>query len=479
MAPLCPLFFIMRYGIFAICFASILLMMPSCDKNGSGAAGDEFQGLEKVTYTITDEQIANPERGLYSGVSFSKETDTPVSSSRLLSARKEKRTLYMLEFWLKDYFESDISDAYLQMIRKNLEAFRAGGMKCILRFGYSDNIEDLSHPYESGPFDTTEEWVVRHITQLKPILQEFGDVIYVLQAGFVGCWGEWYYTNNFVQNPVSQEDYLPRKHVCDALLDALPANRQVELRTPMFKMKMYGYSVADTITRAEAHQPTSKARLGGHNDCYLASANDQGTFNGPASREYWRAETKYTIMGGETCAMSTYCACENTLKDMASQHFSYLNISYNRSVISHWTKNDCFDEIKNRLGYRLALEDAFFTKSPAAGGQFRAVLNISNSGFASPMNPRDVEFVLADKSGKVIKTYPIESDPRFWMPGTTTRIDETIEIPSGLSGEYTLYLNLPDPASTLRENPMFSIQLANENIWDEDTGYNKLYSFNL
>lgn len=456
--------------------AALSMAVAACVKNPSGKDND---GLEKVSYIVTDKLFPNPERGMYSGASFSKETDSPISQNALKSGRLENRTLFMLEFWLKDFFESDISETYLQLIRSNLEVYRKGGAKCILRFGYSDHIKDLSHPYESGPFDTSEEQILRHIAQLKPILQEYADVIYVLQAGFIGCWGEWYYTNNFVADPVTDADYLPRRHVVDALLDALPDTRQVQLRTPKFKMKMYGYSLADTITRAEAHQPTTKARLGGHNDCYLASATDQGTLNSPTDREYWKAETLYTIMGGETCDLSSFCNCENTLKSLAAQHFSYLNVSYNKDVIRYWDKNGCYPEIKKRLGYRFALTEASFTSNPAAGSPFRVVLNILNEGFATPMNPRDAELVLCSKDGKMVKTFKLESDPRYWMPSATTVIDQTITLPEGLSGEYTLSLNLPDPCETLHDNPMFSIRLANEDVWDESTGFNKLHTFTL
>lgn len=454
--------------------ATCIFLLSACQNMDS-----VNDGLAKVKYTPTDELICNPERGMYSGTSFSSENQTPISLNALKAARLENRTLYMLEFWLKDFFESDISENYLQLIRNNLAVYREGGAKCILRFGYSDGIKDLSKPYESGPFDPTEERVLRHIEQLKPILQEYSDVIFVLQAGFIGCWGEWYYTNNFVAGPQTTEDYQPRKHVCDALLDALPSNRQIELRTPTYKMKMYGYALADTITRAEAHQPTTKARLAGHNDCYLASSTDQGTFSTPSEKEYWKAETKYTIMGGETCELSNFCKCDNTLKSMADQHFSYLNISYNKDVIRYWTKNSCYDEIKRRLGYRLTITEASFTSDPAAGSPFRVVLKINNEGFASVMNPRDAELVLTSKDGALVKSFKLESDPRFWMPGTTTEIDQTINLPEGLSGEYTLSLNLPDPCETLRANPMFSIRLANKDIWDEATGYNKLYSIKL
>ena len=49
-----------------------------------------------------------------------------------------------------------------------------------------------------------------------------------------------------------------------------------------------------------------------------------------------------------------------------------------------------------------------------------------------------------------------------------------MKIPAETTGECTLYLNLPDPKTTLHDNPMFSIRLANDNIWVEDKGYNRL-----
>lgn len=456
-------------------FVAAIVACPSCDKKDP----DQKAGLESVTYEFNEELFPNPERGMYSGSGFSKETDAPLAVSRLSAARMQNRTLYMCEFWLKDFFESDISEAYLQLIRKSLEAYREGGMKCILRFGYSDGIADLSNPQKSGPFDATEEQVLRHIAQLKPILQEYYDVIYVVQTGFIGCWGEWYYTTSFKQNPSSEADFQPRKHVCDALLDALPATRQIELRIPRYKMKMYGYTLADTITVAEAHTATTKARIGGHNDCWLADASDQGTFSGAKERSYWEAESKYTIMGGETCAKSSYCACDKALPSFEAQHFSYLNMSYNKQVLNVWKENNCYDEIVARLGYRLFLTKCAYTPEPASGSPFRLVLRICNDGFASLMNPRDAEIVLRDKAGSIIKTYNLESDPRFWMAGTTTEIDQTINLPDGLSGEYTISLNLPDPCETLRNNPMFSVRLANKDVWDEKAGMNILRTINL
>jgi hypothetical protein len=43
-----------------------------------------------------------------------------------------------------------------------------------------------------------------------------------------------------------------------------------------------------------------------------------------------------------------------------------------------------------------------------------------------------------------------------------------------VNGEYNLALWLPDEAETLRENPLYAVQFANEGTWEETTGYNLL-----
>ena len=458
-----------------IIFLLFVVLLCSCKKEDP-----LFKGLDKVDYASTDEIFPNPERGFYSPVYIHGATPRPISQAALDSNRKLGCSLFLLEFHLTEFVNTDITDEYLQLIRRDFELLRSSGAKCILRFAYSDGFAE-----EDKPWDATEEWVLRHIAQLKPLFQEYYDVIMVLQAGFIGSWGEWYYTENFGAR--SKEDYDARKRVVDALLDALPECRQIALRIPAYKMKMYGYSAADTLTRAEAHKTTPKARLGGHNDCYLADANDTGTFTGQSTKDYWAAESAYTIMGGETCGTSAYAHCgkkdgypnaHGVVTDMAIYHFTYVNIAYHQSVIQWWKKEGCFDELKRRLGYRYSLKSAGFTEKPTAGSPMRVVMKIRNEGFAPVQNPRDAELVLTDANGRVLENWPLESDPRYWMPGTTV-VDQTIELPQRVSGTVKLYLNLPDPCSTLHNDPRYSIRLANEKVWDEATGYNLLKSFKL
>ena len=454
----------------AVC-AALSLFLLSCNKPGGTDPVDD--GLEKVTYTESDAIIPNPERGFYTGISVKSPNEAVLNTNKVNVARAQGRTLYIIEYFLINYVTSDIAEDYLEVIRKNFQALRANGAKCILRFAYSDG-----HSEKDRPWDATEEQVLRHVEQLKPILQEYADVIYVMQAGFVGSWGEWYYTENFVMTPKTDEQYQPRKHLLDALLNALPEKRQLEVRTPAFKMDIYHFALEDTLRAAEAHQNTIKARIAGHNDCFLASDNDTGTFNGKKDREYWKAESRYTIMGGESCGLSKYCHCEDgenydgAVTTLEKYHFSYLHLSYHPDVINRWRSENCLDEVNRRLGYRLVLREGSFTKEAKAGTDYRVKLQMENVGFAAPMNPRDAEFVLTGPDGKVVKTYPINSDPRTWFSGPFT-LDQTIKLPD-TAGKYVLSLNLPDPETTLRSNPRFSIQLANTDVWDDATGFNKI-----
>ena len=430
---------------------------------------DPYKGLSKIELKKSDENFANPERGFYRPVEIHSADAVAFYATTVTGLRKFGFSLMLLEFYLTDYMESDIEQAYLDKMRECFNNLREGGGKAIVRFAYKDSENDR-------PWDATEEWVMRHIEQVTPILQENEDVLLALQAGFVGVWGEWYYTTNFNMNPSSDASYEPRKRVLNALLKAVPKSRQIQLRTPEFKMKLMKVSLADTITRATAHGESDIARVGGHNDCFLASINDTGTFHGDTDRSLWKADTRYTIMGGESCNPSQYCACDNALKDLADYHWTYLNSAYHTSVLGRWRTEKCYDEVALRLGYRLSIDKAYISPKIAAGTESRLVLQILNEGFASPQNPREAELVITDKSGKNTAVR-LDVDPRTWFAGTTTTLD--ITIPALSEGEYTLSLNLPDPQPTLRNNPFYSIQLANEGVWDENTGFNKITTINV
>jgi len=73
----------------------------------------------------------------------------------------------------------------------------------VLRFAY----EKSNRGVDYGP---TLEWILRHVDQLAPVIRDNADVIYVMQAGFVGAWGEWHSATH-----VKQDDHEPRHGLVD------------------------------------------------------------------------------------------------------------------------------------------------------------------------------------------------------------------------------------------------------------------------
>ena len=455
-------------------FHSILvfavLAMSAC--NPVDKAPVEYEGLAHLEFTESDKVFPNPERGFYSVKSFHSASAAKMTPAAIEVARSMNKTIYYHGYYPKDYMNGPIGEEFLEMMRYNMQVLRENGAKCVLRVAYSDSETEK-------PWDPTLDVVLTHIENIKPVLQEYADVILTFQAGFVGVWGEWYYTENFVSNPKTPEEHALRKQVTDAMLAALPVERTISLRTPMFKRMMYAESYADTLTLETAYSGIPRARISAFNDCFGADGSDMGTFSGKDSRGLWKADSKYTFMGGETCGLSKYCLCEQTLKDMEDYHWTYLNSEYHGKVLNRWRNDGCMDEIERRLGYRLALSDVYHTETAVAGQDFNIVLKINSTGFSAPINPRAVELVLVDGNGKKTVYEQKDVDPRYWFAGEQVTIDKVIKLPADASGECTLYLNLPDPKPTLHDNPRFSIRLANDDIWEEETGLNKVVSFTL
>lgn len=431
-----------------------------------------------VTYTPSDEIIANPERGYFTHHEFYSDRSEEFDLDQLDAMRAEGRTLVFTVFVMRDFRNKEISKPYLNRVNRTLRALRRCGMKAIVRFCYSYSEDD--HPWDA-PWDVTR----RHIEQLTPILRENSDVIAVLEAGFIGVWGEWYYTDNYNFQPKADE-YGPRRQVLDALLDMMPSDRFVAVRYPAAKLLTYDMQHTDTISALAAYDGSRMSRVSFHNDCFLANEDDMGTFYDiPENRQFWLWDTRYVPMGGETCALSPCCEVPNALKDFAAYHWSYLNKDYHLDVLAKWDRERApgsgepfSDVIKKRLGYRFVLERATFTDQPHAGQPFTVTFDVRNDGWASPFNPRGVEIIL--RHGKTQHVFPVTADPRRWFSGTTQHVETTFSLPADMkSGEWEVCLNLPDGAPTLHDNPLYSIQLANKGVWRKSTGYNLLTKIKL
>jgi Domain of unknown function (DUF4832)/Domain of unknown function (DUF4874) len=420
-------------------------------------------GNGTVSYAPTTANFANPERGFYHHTGDCDKSDFVLGTLQGYRA-SNGISLVMCVFYLAEFKSSPISQAALAQLQQQFDTVRAAGLKMVLRFAYTTSTDGDDAP---------KDRVLAHLDQLAPYLKANSDVIDVMQAGFIGAWGEWYYTKNFGDaGTVTATDWANRKAVTDKILSVLPSTRMVQLRTPKFKRTLYS---TNPVPPGQAHNGTALARLGHHNDCFLASPDDYGTYENPSVEyPYLEADTTYVAMGGETCGTNQpRSGCATAIGEMAKFHWSFLNTDYHPDVIAGWNGEGCLPEITRRLGYRFALRTGTYPVSASRGGTFPVSITLTNDGFSAPSNPRALALVLRNTATSTTYQVTLDSDPRKWTPGSTVTITKTVTLPAGIpAGSYALLLSLPDPQ--LSSRPEYAIRLANENVWEAATGYNNL-----
>lgn len=408
-----------------------------------------------VTYQPSDEIIFNPERG------FSAYRDLSITPSFVSYLKNNKVSIIQRIYTIPQYNDVPLPESFLDLVKADLNNARNGGVKVVLRFSYTDD--------QNGA-DAALDTILLHINQLKPILQENYDVIAYMEAGFIGAWGEWYYSSHNLNNTTD------RRTVLYALLDALPVKRDVAVRTPDYKRKIFNYY--QPLDSTEAFNGTKRARTGEHNDCFLADETDFGTYlynDIEGDKNYLNLDNRFVPQGGETCCDCGFAGCVNALANLERIHWSVLNKDYNPDVLARWVNEGCMDEIKRRLGYRFELQQATISDSVKPNGIFNLNFKIINRGFASPFNPRNLEIILRNDSNNNKYKLLTNEDPRFWLSGDTVIVNISAGIPSNmLEGKYTVHLFLSDPEPKLHDNPNYAIRLANLNLWEDSTGYNSL-----
>jgi len=412
------------------------------------------------SYAASNEVIANPDRGFthYTETHYLPDGSgyTPLDAAQLIGWRtREQVTVVYRIFYLEKFATQDsIDPAYLSLVAADLATARAAGVKLIVRFAYT----------QSSGADATPARVVAHIGQLAPVLNASADVIAALQAGFIGQWGEWYYTDHFASDPtrpwdLSPADWAARASVLHALLDATDPTITVQVRYPTIKQHLIA-----------ADDPQA-ARIGIHDDCFVASPDDEGTFTGDADRQWLADQTRSVPMGGETCAVDPpRSQWPSAAADLAAYHWTFLNADYNTDVLRSWG-TDALTEAARRLGYRLRLTDSAVPAAAPAGTPMTVHLTLTNDGYAAPVAQRPAQLIL--RSATATYRLPLPLDVRTVQPGSVVTVSASITAPPS-PGLYHLYFALPDPAAVLAATPAYAIQLADTGTWDPADGWNDL-----
>ena len=439
-----------------------------------------------------------------------------------------------------------LTEDALAYIRDKLEQVRAGEGVTMVRFNYDGpgfSWVSAEHP-DDGYVDQKitdvepeKEVVLEHISQIAPILEEYEDVLMGVDGGFFGPWGEMH-SSTF---GTDSEAYV---WLLDALLEAVPKSRSITVHAGAFLSwynATYGTDYTfGTIDRIPApEEGTPEARFGFFDDSYAYGQDEGedcpddwgslseglwwpgGTLGDPEEYDRGKLMTwirgQNSLFGGEAQGDETlwntfpYVAWEASYAQTV-----YLNADYEDQVHDRWGEflyteenmseemTNAFDEpytvrqavfdpvydqktgaeyMRDRLGYRLVLREAYASEEVAQGEEFSFRGKIQNVGFGNIVNRKAVTVILKGEDGSAY-TAPVDVDVRSWKPDTDSRAENTSawrdlsfdlslsafgEVPSG---QYQVYLKICDPKEKSANRRCVRFANSGTDIWDAQLGAN-------
>lgn len=400
--------------------------------------------LVRLEFVEEDAAHLNPARGFY----------IPVKSNRpeqLEEARANGCSLVFIMYDIGDFRDRDLSGQKIEELETIFKKARGEGLKVVFRAAYGfDEASVYNDPKELA-------LITRHIRQIKPVLQEYGDILYAVQAGFLGAYGEWH-SSNFGDPPSADAQAA----VLSELFDGLPKNVFICVRRPSFIRMLLAQGKLDQVYAG---------RIGVHNDALLGSADDYGTYTDWSREEELRWAAAYFRQlpyGGETCCLSGYAAARNAVSEFSMLHLSFLNSQYNLNVLNGWRSEtvggvNAYDYIGQHMGYRFSLQSAELSPSVKPGGDLKAVLHISNTGFASLCGDYRTSLVLKGQHTEL--SIPLEPDATGWPPDGNAELCAEFEIPEGTGDDaLRIGLQIADGGGSLSGDDRYAVALQNSGM---------------
>jgi hypothetical protein len=418
-----------------------------------------LQAVE-LNYTEATTSFPNPERGWYAYTLM-------LDNNNYQQLANTGFRLVYSSIVLNEFVNRDIDNETLDTIENRFSEMRNAGLKAVLRVNYSET--------HAGNYPNLGR-IERHMQQLSPVLNDNKDVIAYIEAGYMGPWGEWHFWN--INNPPFPDNESSWRQLTDLLLENKPSDRFIMLRYPSKKQQIFD---GMTITSDNAFFKEDIARIGHHNDCFVSSNDDVGTYQ-PQQTEYSSSiedlknylmlDTIYSPMGGETCSVHSRNSCSMTIAEMEDFHWTYMNNEYHPEVLSSWRREGCYEEIDKRLGYRLSLVRVEIPDTLVAGSNNNLTIELTNTGFARPWYFR-TPYIRYIQGEEIVGQVPLTNiDIRVLAPQENNQIIVTTEVPGNLNGNFDIALWLPDENEANHSNHRFSIRLANENVWNNQHGHN-------
>lgn len=433
---------------------------------GTSTGGTSAGATVTIQPQASTANFKNPEKGFY--VFY--DNGIATSASTFAAQVAAGKTVADIGVHLGAYMDKPLDNTFLTKYQTMFNNARIAGVKLVLIHKY--------HDLASMNADPSASVILNHIAQLTPIISSNADVVLTVHAGFLGGWGEWYYT---------QHGDAVRKSVILALLNGLPSSLTVGIRAPGYKIKMFNMT-APNVAGSDA---ALAKRVGHHNDCFVTGPNDVGTnigytLSSPSDwRDFIGLENKALSIpvGGETCWFdpavgNSYGSCSNAKTQMARQGFSYMHDEgWYGPTVNGWKTGGCYVEMDQKLGYRFKVNSVTVPSEISKSGTLNFNMTLENTGYAGLINHRPVKLVLFNAQAEHV--FDLNQLPQKFTPGVHN-ISRAINLSQLIiaPGDYNVAIWMPDNSIGLRNRSVYSIQFANQQTWDDVKGWNILKNSN-
>ena len=391
--------------------------------------------------------------------------------------------IYLTAFWDTD----EISEAGLKNIQILFDGLREHKVKAILRFAYSRDDGRIGNGH--GGQNPGYERTMKHLEQLKPLIQNNWDVITVVEVGFIGTWGEWsprYSTGSHNMN------------IAKTMFNIIPQGygmvvRYMDIRNSL--ASILTSSQMNYIGFCNDYFTTGLKNCGSSDWCM--DSNDYNTVANSSFSFYMRGEVPYNE--GPPWGFDILMDPDDVLKVLKDHHYSAMDITQNfKDNITHWKtvnvfpaklkrNNIFFDEsyfldedgetivprtlyqfIRDHLGYRLnVMKDPVLRKE---GNELIYDIKITNTGFATVLNPKPVYLILIGENNQIAKEIELTSiNPRSWQPWAKGKPTDLLthsiagQATIDLSGTYKIGIWIPDSQESIKSEPAYCIKFATDN----------------
>ncbi len=367
-------------------------------------------------------ELCNPARGWYQIYNFQAQEKPALEELEWCLHPEDTLAFVMID--IGEYRERPLDEAALSHIRGILRFFADRQRDMILRIAYDHE----GRAQEREPFFFTQ--VTEHLSQLCPLLEEYGPQIFVCQGMLVGNWGEMH-TSRFLAT-----DKLAR--MASLLNGAVGETSFLAVRRPMYWRALH--------PEACRKRDFTATRMGLFDDAIFGSDTHLGTFGVRPEAEMgwddpWTAEEEfafeeklcqYVPQGGEVLYQEGAAekrSLAETVARLRRMHISYLNRAHDERLLAiwkgmvwkesgPWSGVNGYDYIGRHLGYRFCVRNVTVEFEKGDGVTCHWEVSIENTGFARCYQRICTWIEWIDETGRTCRS-DLSLDLSSILPGET------------------------------------------------------------